>query len=236
MKVTIVIPTYNERENIERLIAEIFRIFDKGGIDGSVIVVDDNSPDGTADAVEGLKKEFPVTLIRRQEKRGIGSAYVTGFRKALEQGADAIMEMDADFSHNPEEIPNFIRAMENSDVVLGSRYITGGKIENWNFIRRLISKGGNYIARILLGMDINDITTGYRAYRREVLEGVDLASIKSSGYAFQAEMLVRARERDFRIKEMPITFRDRAHGKSKLSRMEIIRFIVLCINLRLRGL
>jgi len=231
MKVSIVIPTYNERENIERLLPEIFKIFD-----GDVIVVDDNSPDGTADAVEGLKRKFPITLVRRQEKGGIGSAYITGFRKALGQGADVIMEMDADFSHSPEEIPNFIREMKNYDLVLGSRYIKGGRIENWNFIRRMISKGGNYIARIFLGLDIRDITTGYRAYRREVLEGIDLAGIKSDGYAFQAEMLFRARERGFRIKEVPITFRDRAHGKSKLSRMEIIKFIVLCINLRLRGL
>ncbi|MBU4342211.1 MAG: polyprenol monophosphomannose synthase [Candidatus Altiarchaeales archaeon] len=236
MKVSIVIPTYNERENIEKLLPEIFGIFDRGGIDGSVIVVDDNSPDGTADAVEGLKREFPITLIRRQEKGGIGSAYITGFGKALEQGADVIMEMDADFSHSPEEIPNFVREIESSDVVIGSRYIKDGEIENWNFIRRIISKGGNLVARILLGLDVEDVTTGYRAYRRETLEGIELGSIESNGYAFQAEMLVRARERGFSIKEMPITFRDRVHGKSKLSRMEIIRFIVLCINLRLRGL
>jgi len=236
MKVSVVIPTYNERENIERLMAEIFGIFDKGGIDGSVIVVDDNSPDGTADAVEGLKKEYPITLIRRHEKGGIGSAYITGFRKALEQGADVIFEMDADLSHDPNEIPNFMVDTKNFDLVLGSRYIEGGSIENWNFIRRLISKGGNIVARILLGMDINDITTGYRAYRREALEGIDLASIKSNGYAFQAEMLFRVSEMGLGIKEMPITFRDRVHGKSKLSRMEIIRFMVLCINLRLRGL
>jgi len=236
MKVSIVIPTYNERENIEKLLPEIFGIFDRGGIDGSVIVVDDNSPDGTADAVEGLKREFPITLIRRQEKGGIGSAYITGFGKALEQGADVIMEMDADFSHSPEEIPNFVREIESSDVVIGSRYIKDGEIENWNFIRRIISKGGDLVARILLGLDVEDVTTGYRAYRRETLEGIELGSIESNGYAFQAEMLVRARERGFSIKEMPITFRDRVHGKSKLSRMEIIRFIVLCINLRLRGL
>ncbi len=236
MKVFIVIPTYNERENVERLIAEIFGIFDNGGIDGSVIVVDDNSPDGTADAVEGLKKKFPITLIRRQEKGGIGSAYITGFGKALGQGADVIMEMDADFSHSPEEIPNFVKEMDNSDVVIGSRYIKDGGIENWSFIRRIVSSGGNLVARILLGMDVRDITTGYRAYRREALEGMELSSIKSNGYAFQAEMLFRAGERGFRIKEMPIMFKDRAHGKSKLSRMEIIKFIVLCINLRLRGL
>lgn len=236
MKVSIVIPTYNERKNIERLIAEIFRIFDKGGIDGSVIVVDDNSPDGTADSVEGLRGEFPVTLIRRREKKGIGSAYITGFRKALGQGADIIMEMDADFSHDPEEIPNFVKEIENSDVVIGSRYIGGGRIENWSFVRRIISKGANLVARILLGLDVEDVTAGYRAYRRETLEGIDLNSIKSNGYAFQAEMLFRAREGGFRIKETPITFRDRAHGKSKLSRTEIIKFIVLCINLRLRGL
>ena len=236
MKVSVVIPTYNERGNIERLVAEIFGIFDKGRIDGSVIVVDDNSPDGTADAVEGLKREFPITLIQRQEKGGIGSAYISGFGKALGQGAEVIMEMDADFSHSPEEIPNFVKEMKNSDVVIGSRYIKDGGIENWNFIRRIISKGGNLVARILLGIDINDITTGYRAYRREALEGMELSSIKSNGYAFQAEMLFRARGRGFRIKEMPITFRDRVHGKSKLSRMEIIKFIVLCINLRLRGL
>ena len=236
MKVSIVIPTYNEKGNIKRLLPDIFRIFDKGGIDGSVIVVDDNSPDGTADAVEELRGEFPVTLIRRQEKGGIGSAYITGFGKALEQGADVIFEMDADLSHDPDEIPNFMVNTKNFDLVLGSRYVKGGGIENWNFIRRLISKGGNIFARILLGIDINDITTGYRAYRREALEGMELSSIKSNGYAFQAEMLFRVSEMGLGIKEMPITFRDRAHGKSKLSRMEIIKFIVLCINLRLRGL
>ncbi len=230
MMITIVIPTYNEKEDIGRLIRSIFEIFDRNGISGNVIVVDDNSPDGTAGVVERLEEEFPVTLIQRHERGGIGSAYIDGFRNALEQGADVIMEMDADFSHDPGEIPNFIRAIKNFDIVLGSRYIGGGRIEKWNFIRRIMSRGGNLVARNLLDLDIRDITTGYRAYRRGVLEGIDINSIKSSGYAFQAEILFRAVKEAFRIKEIPVTFRERDHGNSKLSRMEIIRFISLCIN------
>jgi len=234
MKVSIVIPTYNERENVKNLIPAIFETFSKNKISGDVIVVDDNSPDGTSKVVERLKEEFPVTLIRRVRKEGIGSAYITGFREALNK-ADIIMEMDADLSHNPEDIPDLLRAIGNYDLVLGSRYIKGGRIEDWNPIRRLISKGGNLIARILLNLNINDITTGYRAYRRKVLEGIDMDKIQSDGYGFQAEMIFRARKKGFRVGEIPITFRDRRHGRSKLSKVEILKFIFLCINLRRRA-
>jgi len=232
MRVSIVIPTYNERENVKELLPRIFRILEENKISGNVVVVDDNSPDGTAGAVEGMKKEFPPILIRRSGKQGIGSAYLAGFREALDKAAEVIMEMDADLSHKPEEIPKFIKAIENYDLVLGSRYIKGGKIENWNLVRRIISKGGNLIARILLDLTINDITTGYRAYRRKVLEKINLDKVQSDGYGFQAEMLFRAKEKGFRIGEIAITFREREHGRSKLSKMEIIKFLFLCINLR----
>ena len=230
MKVSVVIPTYNERENIKGLIHEISDVFEKNGIDGNLIVIDDSSPDGTAREVENLKEGYPIVLIKRGQKLGIGSAYVTGFKKAIDLNSEIIFEMDADFSHDPEYIPEFVKNLNNYDLVLGSRYIKGGKIENWALWRKIVSRGANILARILLGLKVNDITTGYRAYRKEALQGIDLDKIKSNGYEFQAEILFRVVEKGFRIKEIPIVFVDRRTGRSKLSKIEIINFFIFCIR------
>ncbi|RLI90492.1 MAG: polyprenol monophosphomannose synthase, partial [Candidatus Altiarchaeales archaeon] len=230
MKVSVVIPTYNERENIKDLIHEISDVFEKNGIDGNLIVIDDSSPDGTAREVENLRERYPIVLIKRGQKLGIGSAYVTGFKKAIDLNSDIIFEMDADFSHDPEYIPEFVKSLNNYDLVLGSRYIKGGEIENWSLWRKMMSKGANILARILLGLKVNDITTGYRAYRKETLQGIDLDKIKSNGYEFQAEILFRVVERGFGVKEIPIVFVDRRAGRSKLSKIEIINFFIFCIR------
>ena len=230
MNVSVIIPTYNERENIKELIPEIFRVFEKNRINGNLIVVDDNSSDDTADEVKRLKERYSIILLKRESKQGIGSAYISGFKEALNLNPDIIFEMDADFSHDPTYIPEFIEALENSDMVLGSRYIKGGGIRNWGLLRRIVSKGANFTARILLGLKVNDVTTGYRAYIREVLQGIDLDKIRSDGYAFQAEMLFKAKEKGFRVREIPIVFVDREKGSSKLSKMEIIKFFVFCLR------
>jgi len=236
MKVSIVIPTYNERENIGELIPEIFEVFGENRINGNLIVIDDNSPDGTSREVEKLRDRYPIVLIKREQKLGIGSAYITGFRKAMDLNSDIIFEMDADFSHDPRYTLEFIKSLNDSDIVLGSRYIRGGKVENWSLWRKMVSKGANILARILLGLKVNDITTGYRAYRKEVLQEIDLDKIKSNGYGFQAEILLRVKGKGFKVKEIPITFIDRRGGKSKLSKIEIIDFFTFCVGRGIRRL
>ncbi len=233
MKVTIILPTYNERENIKELIPRIFEIFKKENINGNLIVVDDNSPDNTAEEVGNLSKQYPITLIERKKKLGIGSAYITGFKKALEGNSDIIFEMDADLSHNPEYIPEFLRNLKENDLVIGSRYIPGGGIENWNLYRRSVSKGANILARLLTSLDIRDITSGYRAYKSNVLRKIDLNSIKSNGYAFQLEILFKTKKEGFKIMEIPIIFTERRRGSSKLSKIEIVRFFTLCLKFAL---
>lgn len=237
-KVTIVIPTYNERENIKDIIPKIFDVFHKNNIDGNIIVVDDNSPDGTSGAVEKIKenKNYPIELIKRPKKLGIGSAYISGFKKALELDSDVIFEMDADLSHDPDIIPEFIENLRNCDVILGSRYVDNGKIENWGAYRKAISRGANIFADMLLNLNVKDITTGYRAYKREVLQAIDLDKIKSNGYAFQLEMLFETKKKGFKIKEIPMIFVDREKGSSKLSRIEVVKFFVLCLGLFVKRL
>lgn len=234
MRATIILPTYNERENIKELIPEIFEIFKKENIDGNLIVVDDNSSDDTAKEVKNLGKEYSITLIERKGKLGIGSAYITGFKRALNDNSDIIFEMDADLSHDPGYIPEFLKNLNEYDLVIGSRYIKGGCIENWNLYRKLVSKGANTLAGLLTGLSIYDITTGYRAYKSKILRKIDLDSIKSNGYAFQLEILFKTTKEGFRIKETPITFRERKKGRSKLSKFEILKFFVLSLKLSLR--
>jgi len=236
MRVSIVIPTYNEKENVRELIPIIFDVFHKSGIGGNLIIVDDNSPDGTAEEVEKFQEEYPIFLIKRSKKLGIGSAYIVGFKHALETKSDVIFEMDADFSHNPEDIPSFIEYLSDYDLVLGSRYVKGGGIGNWGIYRKIISKGANVMARTFLGLRISDITTGYRAYRKEVLERINLEKIKSNGYVFQAEMLFKVKEKGFRIKEIPINFIERRKGRSKLSRIEILNFFLFCTKMGIKRL
>ncbi len=235
MNVSVVLPTYNERQNVGVIIPWIFRVFGVCGIRGKVIVVDDNSPDGTSEEVERLSSEYDILLIKRKEKLGLGSAYIAGFREAL-KCSDVVFEMDADLSHSPEEIPNFLEALAGCDVVLGSRYVPFGRIENWSLDRVVISRAGNLIAQQLLRLRIKDITTGYRAYKTQVLEGIDLDLINSNGYAFQAELLYHISGKGFHITEIPIVFRDRKYGESKLSKKEIASFVGLCLSIFFRGL
>lgn len=230
MKPIIVIPTYNEKENIAELIKAIFTLHIP---DLEIIVVDDNSPDGTAQVVEKLKKLQPqIHLIRRRGKLGLGSAYVTGFKKALALTADYIFEMDADFSHDPKDIPRLLEAAQTADLIIGSRKVHHGKIEGWNWYRGFISAGAMWFSRLFLSLKTKDVTAGFRVYNRKVLTAIPLDKIKSNGYAFQEEMLYRTEKLGFKIKEIPVTFVDRQQGRSKLSKKDVVEFFIVMIKLR----
>ena len=233
MKTFIIITTYNESENIVRLINDIFIL---NIPDLFIIVVDDNSPDGTAAMVETAKQVYPnLYLIKRLNKLGIGSAYIAGFKKALSLDADLIMEMDADFSHNPKDIPRLIEVCVGGfHLAIGSRKITGGQIVGWNWKRQLMSAGAMMFARIFLGLRAKDVTAGFRCYRREVLEKIKLDNIKSNGYAFQEEMLYLTQKNKFQIKEIPVVFNDRAAGQSKLTNKDIREFFLTVLRLKFK--
>lgn len=227
----VVVPTYNEALNIERLIAEILaqgRQFD-------VLVVDDNSPDGTGDLVAALAAQNArVHLIRRPGKLGLGSAYITGFHYGLQRGYAYICEMDADFSHQPHYLPVLLSQAETqADVVLGSRNIPGGRVENWSWVRQLISKGGSWYARTILELPVHDCTGGFKCFRANVLQQLGLDAIRSNGYSFQVEMNYRCHQAGFRIREVPIVFPDRVAGKSKMSRRIIWEAALMVWKLRL---
>lgn len=230
---TIVIPTYNEKENIVPLINDIFLLHIP---DLKIIVVDDNSPDKTADAVAQAQTIYPdLYLVRRNGKLGIGSAYIAGFKKALALNSDFIIEMDADFSHDPKDLPRLIAACKNNaDLAIGSRKIKGGKIIGWNLKRHLMSNGAMFFARLVLGLKTKDITAGFRCFRRSVLEKINIDSIKSNGYAFQEELLYRTEKSGFTIEEIPVTFKDREFGKSKLGKKEIKEFFVIIFKLKFK--
>jgi dolichol-phosphate mannosyltransferase len=229
----IVIPTYNERENIENLVIDILNL--KLGI--HIIIVDDNSPDGTGEIADKLAQKFPeVKVIHRERKSGLGTAYVKGFKTALENGADVIFEMDADYSHDPKYIPEFLKAIEKYDVVIGSRYTNGISIVNWPIQRLFISLLANFYVRFLLGIPIKDCTSGFKCFRKEVLDSVNLSKIKSNGYAFQIEMNYLAYKKGFKIKEIPIIFVDRRTGTSKMSRKVVIEAIIIVWRLLLENL
>jgi len=237
VKYFVIVPTYNEKENIENLIKSIKGVFEKGGINGGVIVVDDNSPDKTYEIVKNLQdsiatSNFELHLIHREGKLGLGSAYIAGFKKALSLGADFIQEMDADFSHKPEYLLDFYRELQKNDVVIGSRYVNGGGVENWSPIRKFISRGGSIYAGLILGWKINDSTAGFVGYKRKVLETIPLDEVKSNGYVFQIEMKYRAYKSGFEIKEIPIIFPDRVLGKSKMSGKIVYEAIYKVLNLR----
>jgi len=214
-KSIIVIPTYNEVDNVRTLIPRLLEL----PYPLEILVVDDNSPDGTAAAVEEFMATVPrVHLLKRKGKLGLGSAYIAGFRYALEHGADVIFEMDADFSHDPAAIPEFLSAIEDCDIVLGSRYLNGVTVVNWPLSRLILSYSANVYTRILTGLPVKDATGGFKAIRREVLETIDLSRIRSDGYSFQIEVSFQAYRRGFKIKEIPIVFADRRVGISKMSR------------------
>ncbi|MDU4961143.1 MAG: polyprenol monophosphomannose synthase [Sporomusaceae bacterium] len=232
MKTLIIIPTYNERQNIPSLFETIFTVNN----DVNILVVDDNSPDKTYELVEQLRQDLyhrKVFLLRRSGKLGLGTAYVAGFKWALANGYDYIMEMDADFSHHPAYINDFLREIATADLIIGSRYVAGGGVVNWGIGRKLISRGGSLYSRLILGLPLADITGGYKCFRRQVLESIDLDSIKSNGYSFQVEMNYRTFLKGFRIREVPIVFEDRRVGQSKMSRKIFLEAITMVWRLRL---
>ena len=232
MKAVVCLPTYNERENLERMIEALA---DKGV---SVLVIDDNSPDGTGRLADRLAAQNGhVRVLHRRRKEGLGPAYLAGFAQALEDPeTQLVLEMDADFSHDPDDVPRLIAAAQDADLVLGSRYVEGGSIGNWGRVRRFISSGGSWYARVLLGVGIRDLTCGFRCYRREVLETIDLGAIDSRGYAFQIEGTYRTLRAGFRVVEIPIRFIDREHGGSKMSRSIVLEAIWKVPVLRFRAL
>lgn len=228
----IIIPTYNERDNIEKLL-ELISQTDPAA---HMLIVDDNSPDRTFEVVEALMQStYPgrLFLLKRAGKMGLGTAYIAGFKWALARDYDYIFEMDADFSHDPKYLPEFLQAVKTHDLVLGSRYVPGGGVRNWGLLRKFISRGGSLYARTILGLSLRDLTGGFKCFRREVLEAIDLDSVKSNGYSFQIEMTYRASRKGFRICETPIIFEDRTAGKSKMSRKIFLEAVVMVWKLRL---
>jgi dolichol-phosphate mannosyltransferase len=214
-RVWVILPTYNEAENIEPLVAAVRERLPESR---RVLIVDDNSPDGTGEIADRLASEHDdVEVIHRMVKEGLGPAYIAGFREALAGGADLVIEMDADFSHDPAYLPQLLRAIGEADLVIGSRYVPGGGVTDWGPVRRFISRGGSAYARAVLGIDVRDLTGGFKCLRRRVLEGIDLDSIASLGYAFQVEVTYRTIQAGFRVVEIPIVFRDRTEGDSKMS-------------------
>ncbi len=214
LKGLVIIPTYNERENVREITGAVLDL----GLDLHVLVVDDNSPDGTGDIADGMAREDSrVHVLHRPEKNGLGQAYIAGFQWGLERVYDVFFEMDADFSHRPEYLSDFMRAVEEADLVLGSRYLTGINVINWPLGRLLISYFANRYSQIVTGLPVRDATGGFKCFRRKVLEAIDLSKVKSTGYAFQIEMTMKAWSKGFRVKEIPIVFYDRTRGDSKMS-------------------
>ncbi len=230
MKTLVIIPTYNESENIERIVPEIL---DKDqSID--VLIVDDNSPDGTGELADKMaEKNSKIFVIHREKKSGLGTAYKAGFRYAIENGYDYIFEMDADFSHDPKCIPSFLEAIKEADLVLGSRYISGVNVINWPMSRLLLSYYANVYTRLVTGLPVKDATGGFKCFRRKVLESVDLDKVKSEGYSFQIEVSLRAWKKGFKIKEIPIVFEDRREGRSKMSKKIVREAVWMVWKLRL---
>jgi len=233
MKTLIIIPTYNELENLPRLLPEV--LSKEEGI--HILIVDDNSPDGTAAFVEDqMTTNNRIHLIKRPSKQGLGTAYIAGFKFALKNGYDFVFEMDADFSHDPKEIPRFLDEIKNSDVVLGSRYINGVNVINWPMRRLLLSSFANFYTRSITGMPVHDATGGFKCFRREVLEAIDLDKVKSNGYAFQIEMSFKTWKKGFKIKEIPIIFVDRVKGKSKMSKKIVREAVTMVWKLRIKSI
>jgi dolichol-phosphate mannosyltransferase len=231
-RVWVVLPTYNEAENLESLVQAVReRLPDSR----RMLVVDDNSPDGTGEIADRLAGEHDdVSVLHRKAKEGIGPAYVAGFREALAGGAELVIQMDSDFSHDPAYLPQLLRRAGEADLVIGSRYVPGGGVTDWGPVRRFISKGGSTYARIILGIDVRDLTGGFKCLRREVLEAIDLDTIDSRGYAFQVEVTYRAVKAGFEVVEIPIVFRDRHEGKSKMSKAIIAEAIWRVPAMRLK--
>ena len=230
MRTYIIIPTYNEKENIQELVKEIDNLNIE---DLSILVVDDNSPDKTGEIADRLKDNYPVEVLHRQGKQGLGSAYRAGFKYCLENNAEYIFEMDADFSHKPKDIPRMLQAAQGgADLVIGSRKIKGGSIVGWNAWRHFCSDGAMFASRLILGLKTKDVTAGFRCFKAETLKKIKYEEVKSNGYAFQEEMIYRAEKAGLKVVEVPVVFLDRQKGKSKLNKKDIIDFFVTIIRLR----
>jgi dolichol-phosphate mannosyltransferase len=217
--VWVIIPTYNEATTIERIVRaaddELTRVT---APEHRILIVDDNSPDGTGAIADRLANELPsVEVLHRSEKAGLGHAYLAGFAHAMQAGAGVLIEMDADFSHDPRYLGDLLKAVENADMALGSRYVDGGGVRDWGLLRRLISRGGGIYARVILGVEIHDLTGGFKCIRRHVLEAIDLPSVRAEGYVFQIEVTYRTLLAGFKVVEVPIVFCDRTEGTSKMS-------------------
>jgi dolichol-phosphate mannosyltransferase len=234
MRACVCLPTYNERDNLEPMIEALSGVL---GDEDRVLVIDDSSPDGTGQLADELAERLPlVGVLHRPRKEGLGPAYLAGFQHALAAGAELVLEMDCDFSHDPADVPRLIAAAEDADLVLGSRYVAGGSVRNWGVVRRAISAGGSLYARTLLGVPVRDLTGGFKCFRRRVLEAIDIDAIASRGYAFQIETTYRALRARFRVVEIPIAFVDREVGGSKMSRSIVLEALWKVPALRLATL
>ncbi len=232
MKKLIIIATYNEKDNIEKMLADVF----ENAPDVNVLVIDDNSPDKTYEIVERLASEKykgQLFLMKRAGKLGLGTAYVAGFNWGLERDYEVIGQMDADFSHNPKYLPQMFAALKDYDLVLGSRYVKGGGVLNWSLKRKIISRGGSLYAKIVLGLPLNDLTGGFKCFRRKVLETIGINDLKSTGYSFQIETTYKTYLNGFKIKEIPIIFEDRVLGQSKMSGSIFKEAFLMVLKMRL---
>jgi dolichol-phosphate mannosyltransferase len=214
----LILPTYNEAENIEAIVAAALPQLASTGLEHRILVVDDGSPDGTGEIADRLAADDSrVEVLHRTSKDGIGPAYLAGFARALAGGAEYVMEMDSDFSHDPADLPRLVAAAGRADLALGSRYVPGGGVTDWGLLRRFVSRGGSLYAKLILGIRVNDLTGGFKCFRRAVLERLDLDGVSADGYGFQIEMTYRALQAGFTVEEVPILFRDRRVGSSKMS-------------------
>jgi dolichol-phosphate mannosyltransferase len=237
VRVVVCLPTYNERDNLEPMVRALDDVISRHELDARVLVIDDSSPDGTGELADRLTGSFRfLSVLHRPKKEGLGPAYLAGFVWALATDADRIVEMDCDFSHDPEDLPRLVAATENTDLALGSRYVEGGGTRNWGLGRRAVSRFGSFYARVLLGVEIRDLTGGFKCFRRSVLEGIGLERISTKGYAFQIETTYRAVKKGFRVIEVPIVFSEREAGTSKMSRRIVLEAIAKVPALRLRAL
>jgi dolichol-phosphate mannosyltransferase len=234
MSILVITPTYNEHDNLPRFVRALLDV----APEANVLVVDDASPDGTGAVADAMAAADPrVSVLHRPGKLGLGTAYIEGFRRALERGYDVVVEMDADMSHDPRYLPSMLRAIEQgADVVLGSRNMPGGGVQGWGLGRHLLSKGGSLYARTILGVPIRDLTTGYKAFKRSALVAIDIESLRSNGYSFQIETTYRALQRGLRVVEVPIVFVDRRAGQSKMSRRIFAEAVVEVWRLRVEAL
>ncbi len=234
VRLAICLPTYNERESLEPIVRALDDVFARNGLDGRVLVLDDASPDGTGVLADRLAAELPwLDVVHRPRKDGLGPAYLAGFERVLAEGAELVMEMDCDFSHDPADVPRLVAATADADLVIGSRYVPGGGIRNWGPVRRAVSRSGCLYAQAILALPVRDATAGFRCFRRRVLEAIGLERVTSRGYAFQVETTYRVVRAGFRVVEVPIVFAERKAGSSKMTRGIVAEAVVKVPALRL---